>query len=141
MKKRKIKEALIFILFLFLSIPAFSQKPKPVYFLADTININKDQQIFEIGSEGPWTYYNFLFGSIPNYDQETMFFYPTKQDARNVLTGKPSFLYLSWKELSKLIVQDGKDFDKKYTLNIVEVLPNNKFKINKVKLFTKGQRY
>ncbi|GGI24671.1 hypothetical protein GCM10008119_13820 [Pedobacter mendelii] len=105
------------------------------------MNIQKDNRIFEMGEEGVWTYFNFYCRCISNYDRDITFIYFTDTAAKNAYIDKPPFVYISWKELSKLIWEEGKGFDKKYKLNMVEVLPNKRFRVNPVMLFLAEIKY
>lgn len=117
------------------------EKAKTLYFLADTINVEKGSRAFEMGEEGVWTYFNFYCRCIANSDRDITFLYNTETSAKSSYINKPPFTYVSWKELSKLIWLEGKKFDKKYTLNIVEVLPNKRFRVNPVMLFIAETKY
>lgn len=118
----------------------FAQVPKPIYFLLDTINIPKENRIVEAGIEGAWRYYSFYCRCIREYDRNITFVYLSKNQGKT-RTDKPALLYTSWKDLSQLIWLEGKKFDEKYSLNVIETLPNNEYLINQVKMFIAETKY
>jgi hypothetical protein len=127
---------------IFLSVGAFSQQKKEVYFLADTINVSPQNRILEIGKEstlGDTAFYcSFYCQCLPPYDKgyKPGFSFLRKPGDRAsiVVSIKPDVFYISWKELSQLIAKEKYDFDKKYDFYITEVLPGNKYQTDKVKM-------
>lgn len=80
--------------------------------------------------------YEFFCKCIAPYKKNLVFFYinTDKHSKEVLLRKKPNYNFLSWKELILLIEKYQNNFDKKYNLHIVEVLPGNRYKTNIVKL-------
>jgi|GEM_PF-997691 len=131
-----IKNLSIISLF-FLTKAGFTQEKKQLYFLADTINVSPENRILEIGKEGAGYYYLFYCQCLPpyGYGYNLSFGYLDKNNEFSKTTlKKPNFQYISWKELSKIITKTKQKFDTEYDFYITELMPNNKYKTNKVKL-------
>lgn len=123
------KMAIVFILIM-ISSSVFSQDKK-IYFLADTINVSKENQLLEIGTEGPFKYFTFFCSCIPSDKGNIGFKYSLRSEDK-ILTKKPDFNYVSWEYLSSVFSKAGKNFDRQYDLIIVEVLPGKKYRVNPV---------
>lgn len=118
---------------LLVSLSCFSQKK--IYFLADTINVPKGNRILEIVSGAyPQRNYSFYCTCLPPYRFYVTFSYMTGHKLGIIVNEKPSFQYISWKELQDIIVDVKYDFDRRYELYITEVLPGNRYRTNKVEL-------
>ncbi|MFD0939936.1 hypothetical protein [Pedobacter boryungensis] len=117
-----------------------AQEDKNLYFLADTVNIPKDQRLLNINKSVPFTLYEkkyeFFCKCLPPFKQNLMFFYINTQrgSKEEIFYAKPIHNYLSWQELMALIEKHQNAFDQKYNLYIVEVLPGKRYKMNLVKL-------
>ncbi len=111
-----------------------------LYFLADTVNIPKEQRIVSINKAVPSTLYEneyeFFCKCISPYQKNLVFFYinTDKHGKENILKKKPNYRFISWKELMMLVEKYQNNFDNKYNLHIVETLPGNRYKTNVVKL-------
>lgn len=131
---KHIKTIFFVVAFLVWFKTSSAQSPKPIYFLVDTINVQKENRIVETGIEGVWRYYSFYCRCISGYERNPTFLISTKEQ-QSVRADKPAFIYISWKDLSILINKEGKKFDDKYILNTVELLPNNEYLVSKTWLF------
>lgn len=126
-------QKLVFIFILMAVFQTTFGQNNKIYFLADTINVSKENQILEIGTEGPARYYNFFCKCIPSYNRNAAFKYLFKNGDK-IQSTKPDVNYISWKKLSELISKSGKDFSQQHDLIIIEVLPQNKYRVNPVDL-------
>ena len=117
----------------------FAQERKKIYFLADTINVNKNDRILEIASEAEATCFTFFCRCLPPYTDGNAryvnfcYFWKDQVESEGVST-KPAFDYISWKNLSEIISEVQYEFRNKYELYITEVLPNHKYKTYRVRL-------
>lgn len=123
---------LLFSIFLFSKTIQAQQRTK-IYFLADTVNINPENRILGIHKDDKLHYFSFFCKCISELDKEPTFFYDRKSIKDNVTKEKPKFKYTSWKDLSEMLYQEKLKFDFKYDLYITEILPDKKFKTNKVR--------
>jgi hypothetical protein len=110
---------------------AFSQKREKVYFLADTINISKNNRVLCIQKNSPyeWSYIFYCKCVEPN-KQNLVFSYIEKKGMMKAeISDKlPTSLYISIKKLYQLVSMEQRNFDKKYELFITEVLKSGKYK-------------
>lgn len=108
---------------------------KTLYFLADTINVAKENRILRIVPEGQkFASYEFFCKCMPLYKEYVNFYYKKEPEKKDFFDKKPALKYISWQELSDLFAKHANRFDGLYELYIVEVLPNGKFMKNKVTL-------
>jgi len=125
------------ILILFFAFVTYSKdgksqevKIKPtVYFLADTISVERNNRVMEIGKlPNNGIYYAFFCRCISPYH-----FYPTfirnKSFKPELTKDKPNGNYLSWEELANLLRKHGNEFVKQYNFIIVEKLPDRSFQV------------
>lgn len=121
------------------TLQSFAQRDKTkLYFLVDTINIPKSQRFIEISNEYEvgYTFYCKCLPSVYEgqpHDDLIYTFINSKQAQQNVTAKKPDVNYISWKELLNLAVRPG-FFKDNYELYITEVMPDHKFRTNKVEL-------
>ncbi len=113
------------------------EKRTVIHFLVDTITVNRNNRIVEIGKEGPGSYYAFYCKCIEPYNSYVSFAYLTKESKTDTLAIKPDYNFLSWKDLSDILKKEGNDLSKKYFVLITELLPNNKYITHKVWLVTR----
>ncbi|WP_442587595.1 hypothetical protein ACSBL2_16240 [Pedobacter sp. AW31-3R] len=117
----------------------YGQKKK-LYFLADTTNTTKHNRYFEISSEGKEIqYYMFYCKCIAPYQKNVIFIYHPYKTKPIFTDELPNYHFNSWMELSNLVSEKGKDFERFYELFIVEPISGNKFMTNPVHLFIKKE--
>jgi hypothetical protein len=129
---------LILITFLLFSLNytvAQDSKPK-LYYLADTINVAKNDRVLEIQglkiNRFEYTFVFFCKCVWPNYDAVEFSYLVNKKNPQpKVVLGKPSYPYISYKTLMDLVAKHQRYFDKHYQLYITEVLPGNKYRTSK----------
>ena len=115
-----------------------AQEPKKeIYYLADTINVAKNDRVLEI--EGlkinpfEYTFVFFCRCVRPNYVYPLFSYLVNQKNPQPpIVLGKPNHPYMSYKTLMELIVKHQRGFDYHYQLYITEVLPGNKYRTNKV---------
>jgi len=131
------KKIFLISLFLFIYSSIFAQETsKKIYFLADTINTTKKNQLLNIETVSFFEHiFTFFCKCAPPYKSYVTFSYINKKGApiAEVVSKKPDYPYVSFKELMDLSGKWHSYFDNKYDLYITEVLPGNKFRTNKVK--------
>ena len=131
------KKTIVLILFLLITNNAFSQEGnKKIYFLADTINTPKKIQVLSITALNVFEYmFTFYCTCAPPYKNYVSFTSIIKKGEKkvDVLSEKPDYPYLSFKELMDLAAKYHRYFDNTYDLFITEALPKNKYKTYKVK--------
>ena len=129
----------IFLVWLFLLLvnTVFSQDTNiKIYFLADTINTSKENQVLRIE---PLNFFEYMFTfyctCAPPYKNYVSFSYITKKGEKkaNIVSKKPNYPYISFKKLMDIAGKYHRYFDDSYDLYITEALPNNKYRTNKVK--------
>ena len=128
---------LLALLAMFLSLKSFTQTRKNVlYFLADTVNVEFNNRILEIGTEGKiLSYYSFFCKCmLPEGKQNLTFVYRNDTNENIASDRKPNVHFSSWQQLADIIGKVGISFDSKYDFYIVEVIPGRKYKMNKVTL-------
>jgi len=129
----------IFLLSLFLVSfnRGFSQDTnKKIYFLADTINTSKENQLLRIESINAFEdLFLFYCRCAPPYKNYVTFSCITKkgEKKREIVSLKPNFKFISFKELMDIANQYNRYFDETYDLYIVEVLPGKRYQTSKVK--------
>ncbi|WP_379090733.1 hypothetical protein [Pedobacter sp. UC225_65] len=137
-RKHFIPIVLLFFCFIVSKASAQSSSSNPkIYFLVDTIGMPKESRFIKIGLLTPVEYqFTFYCKCIPPYDKYVDFTYRFGKNVPKepVTDIKPNFKYSSWKSLLEKISFSGKDFSKDYDLYITEVLPNRKYRTNKVQL-------
>ncbi|TDQ06203.1 hypothetical protein [Pedobacter metabolipauper] len=111
---------------------SFSQVKETIYYLADTTNVGKQNQILEIGKEG-LTYYAFYCKCIPPYDSYLTFVVSDRNYFEQVFKDVPTKKMLSWRELEALASKYWANFNNKYDFYIIEKLPKG-YKMNKADL-------
>jgi hypothetical protein len=134
MKQLSNKAIFLIPVFLITQLVYGQEARQKLYFLADTVEVSKNNQILEIGSEGAYKYYSFFCKCIPGYSEKVVFNYLLKKESLAAVK-KPDITFVSWKALSDLITKFGVKFDEHYSLTIVEVLPNKQYLINPVKSY------
>ena len=113
---------------------AQAPKPKDLYFLADTLSSPRESRIVGIGTEGEFHFYQFYCKCLPPYIFDLAFVCPETTVSETIYTAKPALKYTSYPDLLQLVLKSGHQFEKEYTLYIIEALPGNKFGKNKVVL-------
>ena len=129
---------LILITFLLFSLNytvAQDSKPK-LYYLADTINVAKNDRALEIQglkiNRFEYTFVFFCKCVWPNYDAVEFSYLVNKKNPQpKVVLGKPSYPYISYKSLMDLVAKHQRYFNYHYQLYITEVLPGNKYRTSK----------
>lgn len=131
---KKIKKLLtITATLLSLAINCMGQEnnTKPiVYFLADTVDVNKNNRVLEIGKTGVITYYAFFCLCVPPYELYPMFVCRENEFNTGAYKVIPEGRFISWRELSGLLSKHGDRFLEAYQLCIVEKLPDRSYRIN-----------
>ena len=112
---------------------------KKVYFLADTINIPKTQRLVEIGNDYGISYTFLCRCLMPvtkgGQNEDLIYYFVNNKDAKlNISDTFPKVRYMSWKEFLNLAVRP-RFFSDNYEFYITEVLPQNKYRTNKVEFF------
>lgn len=130
------KKIILFILFILYVTNAYTQeKNKKIYFLADTLNTSKNNQILSIKTISFFEY-SFIFycKCAAPYKSYISFFYllPKTKPKSIVAVNKPNYPYISFKELMDIVSKYPENFNYSYDLYITEVLPNQKYRTNKV---------
>lgn len=114
----------------------FSQSTNSkIYFLADTINTTKRNQVLHIEPINPFEYvFTFYCICATPYKNYVSFSCITKKGEKRskIVSKKPNYPYLSFKELMDIVNKYNINFNNSYDLHITEVLPNNKYRTNKV---------
>jgi hypothetical protein len=106
---------------------------KRIYFLVDTLNIPKNDRFVEIDDNYFEVSYIFYCRcSAPTY-KDLIFSFTSVKDERITEMKKPMYDYISWKDLLK-ITSNTFLFKKNYELYITEILPNKRYRTNKVNL-------
>lgn len=99
-----------------------------VYFLADTLSVDKNNRVIEIGKASKTnTYYAFFCRCVSPYQLYPMFIARNEQFRPEVSKTLPLGRYLSWQELSDLLSKHGNKFVEEYKFIIVEKLPNETY--------------
>jgi hypothetical protein len=109
---------------------------KDIYYLADTINVAKNDRVLEIQglkiNRFEYTFVFFCKCVWPNYDAVEFSYLVNKKNPQpKVVLGKPSYLYISYKSLMDLVAKHQRYFNYHYQLYITEVLPGNKYRTSK----------
>ncbi|WP_431292646.1 hypothetical protein [Pedobacter sp. P26] len=106
------------------------------YFLADTVSTSKGSKFLQI----KWVdvfeqYFIFFCKCAPPYKSYVTFSYINKKGDKKaeIVSTKPDYNYISFKELMDMSGEWYNNFDNKYDLYITEILPGNKYRTNKVK--------
>lgn len=134
MRKIKYIASITFVCLIVFNKNTFGQERKQIHFLADTINVSSENRILEIGTEGDGDAYTFYCKCLPPYSYNLSFGYSKKGlPANQVVSTKPDYKYISWKELSKIVSETKYDFNKQYDFFVTEVLTNG-YKTNKVRM-------
>lgn len=131
------RKIILTIVFFAAIITAHSQSTnKKIYYLADTINVSKNNRVLQMGYQdnGFEYYYLFYCNCIKPFDRYVAFYNITKHGEKRAetLTKKPDYKYISFKDLMELVSKNQRYFDDHYDLYITEVLPKNKFRTDKV---------
>lgn len=109
---------------------------KEVYYLADTINVAKNDRVLEIQglkiNRFEYTFVFFCKCVWPNYNAvEFSYLVNTKNPQPKEVLTRPSYPYISYKTLMELVAKHQRYFDNHYQLYITEVLPGNKYRTSK----------
>jgi hypothetical protein len=123
-------------IFLFSLNYALAQDSRPkLYFLADTINVAKNDRVLQIETVSSFEY-SFIFycKCAAPYKSYVSFFYlnDKKKPKSTVVSQKPDYPYISFKELMDLVNKHHRFFNENYDLFITEVLPDSNYKTTKV---------
>lgn len=111
----------------------YGQK-KQIYFVADTLSLDKYNRFIEAGSEGQMGYYVFYCKCIAPNNNYLTFSYKKIEYETQILNKKPDYKYSSLKDLLDIVTKSQSNFDDQYDLFITEKLPDNKYKTNKVSM-------
>lgn len=128
-----IKYILLLFSIFFISYAVEAQERTKLYFLADTINISPENRILDIGDEAKMHYFGFFCKCVPGSEIDPIFSYHHHSDQSKTTTDKPSYQYISWKDLAEIIHLGKSKFDLKYELYITEALPGKRFKTNLIR--------
>lgn len=124
---------IVALLFFFTSSLGMAQEKKTqLYFLADTVTMNKEKRMLAIKNDIEITYTFFCKCVLPNEGDIVFSFFNNKQ-GRASSSIKPTFNYISWKDLYPIAMNGPVFFNKKFELFITEVLPNQQYRTNKVR--------
>ncbi|MBB2146598.1 hypothetical protein GM921_13935 [Pedobacter sp. LMG 31464] len=131
------KKIFLIVLFSIWLSNVFSQETnRKIYFLADTINTPKNNQVLRIETISFFEY-SFIFYckcAYPYKSYVSFSYLTTKKGPKAEIVSKmPNYAYISFKELMEVAAKHHRYFDNSYDLYITEVLPNNKYRTNKVK--------
>ena len=112
---------------------AFSQDKK-IYFLADTINIPKQNRFLKIDANAFEHEFTFFCRCSPPYKDFTSFSYIIKKGEKmpETVPKKPGYDYLSFKEFMDILAEWNGKLSNVYEFYITEVMPGNKYRTNKV---------
>ena len=125
------------LLVLSLSRVYSQETKKKLYFLADTINTPKTSRVLNILWSTPF-HYSFIFyckSVRPYYSYPEFACLVDKKNPRaEISIIKPTYSYISFKELMDIAAESNRNFNEYYELYITEVLPGHKYQTNKVKL-------
>ncbi|QPH41285.1 hypothetical protein [Pedobacter endophyticus] len=127
---------LIFFFFLFVSNSYAQEARKKIFFLADTTNISKANMYMEIKWVDVFEQsFIFFCKCAPPYRSYVTFSYINKKGNKKaeIVSRKPNYPYISFKELMDMSAEWYNFFDNKYDLYITETLPGNKYRTNKVR--------
>jgi hypothetical protein len=130
------KKLFLIAILSFLLVDAFSQNTnKKIYFLADTINVSRPNRFLKIETISFFEHHFIFFCKCtPPYKNYTSFSYIDKKGIKKseIVAKKPDYPYISFKELMDISSKYNRYFDNSYDLYIIEVLPGNKYRTNKV---------
>lgn len=129
------KKLVLIAILLTLILKGFGQNTK-IYFLADTIGIDRNNRVLEIKPIDAIQYgFIFFCKCVPPYKYFPTFSYlrTKKVPASPIMSKKPDYRYISFKELMEITAKYNIYFDKSYDLYITEVLPGNGYRTTKVK--------
>ena len=132
------KKIILFSLFVFAFSSTKAQEPtKDIYYLADTINVAKNDRVLEIQgikiNRFEYTFVFFCKCVWPNYDAVEFSYLVNKKNPQpKEVLGKPSYPYISYKSLMEFVAKHQRGFDNHYQLYLTEVLPGNKYRTSKV---------
>ncbi|MFA6275530.1 MAG: hypothetical protein WC622_02205 [Pedobacter sp.] len=130
------KKIFLSCLFILLIHHAFSQGNGKIYFLADTLNTSKNNQVLRI-EKISFFEYSFIFYckcAYPYKSYVSFSYLITKKEPKaEIVSKKPNYPYISFKELMDIAARTHRYFDTTYELYITEVLPNKRYRTNKVK--------
>ena len=133
---KRILRTLIILPWLYLGVSAQSNNRK-VYFLADTINVSKENRFMRIGYGDNAFEYFFIFFCKCAYPYKTdaSFSYIIKKGEKKaeIVTEKPNYKYCSFRELMDMVHEHHNYFNDVYDLYITEVLPGNRYRTNVVR--------
>ncbi len=133
-KSFNMKKILLFSLLIISFYKASSQNRK-IYFLADTINIAKQNRFLKIETASFFEHhFTFFCRCTPPYKDFTSFYYYIKKGDKiaETVSKKPDYDYLSFKEFMDILAETRGYLSGIYELYITEVLPGNKYRTNKV---------
>jgi hypothetical protein len=127
---------LILITFLLFSLNytvAQDSKPK-LYYLADTINVTKNNRVLDIKIINDIEYSFIFYCKGMKYNNEYVSFHYMnfKKNKAEIVAQKPDFPYMSYKVLMDMANEHHRFFSKYYDLYITEVLPGNRYRTNRV---------
>lgn len=130
--------SLIIIILGCLNIKASAQSSnRQVYFLADTINVSKENQVLDLGyGDNRFEYFfTFFCKCAYPYKTDVSFSYVNKRGEKraDIVSEKPNVKYSSFRELMDMVHEHHRFFNDVYDLYITEVLPGNKYRTNKVR--------
>lgn len=131
------KKIFLIGIFFLLFIDAFSQESdRKIYFLADTINVSKENQVLRVEAINGFEYwFTFYCRCAYPYKNYVRFSYIVKYGEKKpeIVSKKPDYPYISFKELMGLAGKDNLNIDHEYELYITEALPGNKYRTSRVK--------
>ena len=109
--------------------------PHSVYYLADTASASPSNSILSIGREAQFKGYLFYCRCIKNNEYVyPAFVYDVTKAKTETFSELPKYKYLSWKQLEDMLYQQQQGFDKFYSLEVVEKMPDGTYEKNKVRL-------
>lgn len=130
------KNLFFIMVLLALAINVHSQSTNTrIYFLADTINVSKENQVLKHGYINFFEYFfTFFCKCAYPYKNEITFSYINKKGEKKaeIVSEKPELKYISYRELMNIVNEYHKIFNDSYDLYITEVMPGNRYRTNKV---------
>ena len=106
-----------------------AQEKKKIFLYVDTVTIGHENRLVEIKGRGEIVY-TFFCKCLPN--KKNIGFGYLAAMGNKPTDKRPQESYVSWKKLLDLVNNDPVQFSEKYEAFITEILPNKKFKTNKV---------
>jgi len=125
------KRLLLIITICIASNSVFAQK-QTIYYLTDSTEKINGKKAVEFGAEGTLHFYRIFEKLYAGSKRDIAFTYNKTKATKSA--SKPSHKYLTRKGLVDLVHKEGHDFNEKYNLSVVEVMPKKSYHTKKVHL-------